>query len=120
MKRVTEGDDLAKSRRVIGESLATVASDFGLTPANRPTHPAFTAVHALPALRGKGVELFGLRKGDEQIGFIAVEKASEELHYIERLAVLKGWYLAYGFTETGAKRFERLPFAVCFAEKSAG
>lgn len=31
--------------------------------------------------------------------------------------VLKEWYLAYGFEETGIKNFSHLPFTVCFMEK---
>jgi ribosomal protein S18 acetylase RimI-like enzyme len=31
---------------------------------------------------------------------------------------LKDWYLGQGFIETGCKRFERLPFEVCFMSKS--
>ena len=34
--------------------------------------------------------------------------------------VLKKWYSGYGFTETGIKRFEHLPFTVCFMEKIPG
>ena len=33
---------------------------------------------------------------------------------------LKDWYKAYGFVETGTKKFEHLPFTVGFLEKSAG
>jgi ribosomal protein S18 acetylase RimI-like enzyme len=32
--------------------------------------------------------------------------------------ILKKWYSEYGFVETGTKRFEHLPFTVCFMEKS--
>ena len=31
--------------------------------------------------------------------------------------VLKRWYIAIGFKETGVKKFEHLPFTVCFMEK---
>lgn len=30
---------------------------------------------------------------------------------------LKRWYVQYGFTETGLKHFDHLPFTVCFMEK---
>ena len=31
--------------------------------------------------------------------------------------VLKNWYIGYGFTETGKRKFSHLPFEVCFLEK---
>ena len=31
--------------------------------------------------------------------------------------VLKNWYTVIGFKETGVKKFEHLPFTVCFMEK---
>ena len=31
---------------------------------------------------------------------------------------LKDWYMKYGFIETGMRKFEHLPFTVCFMEKS--
>lgn len=32
---------------------------------------------------------------------------------------LKDWYVRYGFTETGQKHFDHLPFTVCFLEIGA-
>lgn len=37
-----------------------------------------------------------------------------EIGIISEHAVLKKWYLDYGFFITGTKRFEHLPFEVCF------
>ena len=36
---------------------------------------------------------------------------------INEHTVLKYWYVQQGFTETGTKKFEHLPFTVCFMEK---
>lgn len=36
---------------------------------------------------------------------------------IDSHKVLKNWYLNQGFSETGTKDFERLPFRVCFMNK---
>jgi ribosomal protein S18 acetylase RimI-like enzyme len=47
-----------------------------------------------------------------------VEKISIGL--IDEQAALKRWYLDYGFTVTGTRRFEHLPFTVCFMEKRVG
>jgi len=80
--------ELGESAGVVRESFATVAAEFGLTQANCPTHPAYTAAGRLRELREKGARLFGLFEGDSQIGFVAIEKASESVYYVERLAVL--------------------------------
>ncbi len=36
---------------------------------------------------------------------------------IDESSMLKAWYREQGFEETGTKRFEHLPFTVCFMEK---
>lgn len=36
---------------------------------------------------------------------------------IDENTVLKGWYKEYGFEETGTKKFDHLPFTVCFLQK---
>ena len=35
---------------------------------------------------------------------------------IDEYKILKDWYETLGFTETGTRRFEHLPFTVCFME----
>jgi GNAT superfamily N-acetyltransferase len=45
------------------------------------------------------------------------EKVS--LGIIDSHAVLKEWYRSLGFRETGTKKFEHLPFVVCFMENNA-
>ena len=35
---------------------------------------------------------------------------------IDEYKILKDWYKTLGFTETGTRRFEHLPFMVCFME----
>jgi diamine N-acetyltransferase len=35
---------------------------------------------------------------------------------INENAILKRWYLSYGFVETSVKTFDHLPFSVCFME----
>ena len=107
-------------------------------------------------MRDRGVVMFGLHCDGVQVGFVAVEKATDDLYYVGRLAVLpshrhrglgrklmdtacdcvssnrgttvsigiidkhavlKKWYADYGFTETATRRFEHLPFTVCFMER---
>jgi hypothetical protein len=36
---------------------------------------------------------------------------------IDENLVLKNWYRDYGFVQTDIRRFEHLPFVVCFMEK---
>jgi len=36
---------------------------------------------------------------------------------IDEHEILKNWYKAMGFKETGAQKFVHLPFTVCFMEK---
>ncbi|MBN1649185.1 MAG: GNAT family N-acetyltransferase [Spirochaetales bacterium] len=42
--------------------------------------------------------------------------SSAGLGIINDNTVLKDWYIKLGFTVTGTKRFEHLPFTVCFME----
>jgi len=39
------------------------------------------------------------------------------LGMIDNHTVLKEWYKSLGFIETGARKFEHLPFTVCFMER---
>ena len=141
---------------VIRDSFQTVAEELKLTRDNCPTHPSFVTMTDLLELRKKDITFFGLFINEIQIGFVAVEKADEELYYMEKLAVLpqyrhrgygrelvnfvfnyvrgnhgnrisigtidelmvlKNWYLGLGFKEVSVKKFEHLPFDVCFMEK---
>jgi N-acetylglutamate synthase-like GNAT family acetyltransferase len=49
----------------------------------------------------------------------AMEKRGNKVSVgiINENTILKNWYLSLGFTETGIKKFEHLPFTVCFLEK---
>ncbi len=87
IREVTD-DELLRSAKVIRDSFRTVASELGLTRENTPRHPSFSTVRQLRKNIEKGVEFFGLFLGDNQAGFVAVEKADDNLFYMERLAVL--------------------------------
>ena len=158
IREITSDDELKESVKVVRDSFAAVAADLNLNEQNCPTHPAFISLAGLKKLRDKGARTFGLFQGSRQIGFVAIEKASDTLYYMEKLSVLpeyrhrgfgkklmdfvfnhvreengatvsigiinenkvlKNWYRDYGFVETGARRFEHLPFVVCFMEKEA-
>lgn len=87
IREVTK-DELIKSAKVIRDSFKPVAIEFSPTKDNCPTHPSFTKVRQLYKLRDRGIKLFGFFLGDRQIGFVAIEKADENLYYMEKLAVL--------------------------------
>lgn len=146
------------SVEIINKSFLTVAKELNLTKENAPTNPAFITYNSLLELKKKEVKFFELIVyNDIPVGFIAIEKADENIFYLEKLAVLpehrhngygkllmdfafnyvkkyngkkisigivdenkklKNWYKDYGFKETGKKKFEHLPFTVCFLEKS--
>lgn len=155
-KQVSEDAELEKCVDVIRNSFITVAKDFNLTIENAPTNPAFIKFENLAKMRENGVAMFGVCDENEQVGFVAVEKANEDVFYMEKLAVLpqfrhkgygkaimdfvfeyvknnggkrvrigiinenmilKKWYENYGFSEIEIKKFNHLPFTVCFMEK---
>ncbi|MFC1714935.1 GNAT family N-acetyltransferase [Candidatus Poribacteria bacterium] len=159
IKEILSDSELQESAKVIRDSFITVATDLNLNAENCPTHPTFISFTELKRLREKGAETFALFHRNRQVEFVAVEKASDALYYMEKLAVLpeyrhrgfgkklmdfvfdyvkqrngdtvsigiinehsvlKNWYSDYGFVETGIRRFEHLPFQVCFMEKKVG
>ena len=69
----------------------------------------------LPQARHKGY-------GEQLVRFAinyAAEKGAGKLSIgtIHEHIVLKNWYKDLGFVETGTKKFDHLPFTVCFMEK---
>ena len=126
--------------KVIRNSFITVANHFNLTKENAPINPAFIEIDALNKMYEKNIDMFIVLENDVYIGFVAIEKANNEIYYMEKLAILpeyrhkgygkkisigiinendilKKWYLSYGFIETETKVFKHLPFTVCFMEK---
>ena len=89
IREIGDEKELAQSVQVIREAFDTVAKELNLTEINCPTNPAFTNIGNLKAMKEKGIKFFGLYNNDDiQVGFVAIEKASESLFYMERLAVL--------------------------------
>lgn len=156
IRELKDKNDFEECAEVIRDSFITVADQFNLTRENAPSNPAFIETGALVSAHEKGIKYFGLFDDLRLIGCIAVEKAMDNVYYIERLAVLpefrhrgygsmllnfacshieedggktisigiinehsvlKKWYLFHGFYETGLKKFDHLPFTVCFMEK---
>lgn len=88
IKSVTGDDMLEKSLAVIRRAFKTVADEFNLTEENCPTNGAFIKINKLREMKEKGIAMFALSVDNGQVGFVSVEKANEEVFYIEKLAVL--------------------------------
>jgi GNAT superfamily N-acetyltransferase len=97
IKKLTTGKELTNSVSIIQLSFKTVADDFNLTIDNCPSHPSFITYEKLSDLIKKGLIFLGLFIEDIQIGFIAIEKANDDLFYIEKLSILPHYrHKSYG------------------------
>lgn len=74
--------------RVIRDSFITVANEFNLTKQNTPTNPAFIEIETLRAMKQKGIDMYGAFVNNTMIGFVAIEKSTDSLYFMEKLAVL--------------------------------
>jgi ribosomal protein S18 acetylase RimI-like enzyme len=70
---------------------------------------------ALPQYRHKGIGRQLMDFATERIKTFEGKKVSIGL--IDSNICLKEWYSRQGFEETGVKKFEHLPFNVCFMDK---
>lgn len=97
IREVAAKSELEQSAQVIRDSFITVANELNLTKENSPTNPAFLEVASLLSLQEKGVVFYGLFLDLAQIGFVAIEKASDGVYYLEKLAVLPEYrHCGYG------------------------
>lgn len=87
IREVFSDIDLEESLRTIKASFATVVKDFNLTEKDNSSNPAFTNITKLKEMKANGVKMYGLYVGSKQKGFVAIEKANDEVFYMERLAV---------------------------------
>lgn len=70
----------------------------------------------LPGSRHKG---YGKHLMDFVFNYVKTQGAKKvSIGIINENSVLKNWYRIYGFIETGLKKYEHLPFTVCFMEKA--
>lgn len=81
-------DEYEDCANVIREAFSTVAKEFGITRQIAPTNPAFIEADALVKMKEKGARMYGAYTDDKLVGFVALERASEELFYLEKLCVL--------------------------------
>ncbi len=111
IRKVIDEDEVCTE--VIRNSFITVADEFNITRENAPTNPAFAGPDSLAKMREKGIELFAAYFADLCIGFVAAEKASEDVFYMERLAVLPEYrHKGYGK--------ELIDFVVDFVREHGG
>lgn len=73
---------------LIRDSFRDVAERFDLTQENCPTHPSLCRDEWVEKAMDKGVRYFVLEIEGRPSGCIALERAGDEVCYLERLAVL--------------------------------
>ncbi|MGA2286539.1 MAG: GNAT family N-acetyltransferase [Dehalococcoidia bacterium] len=83
---------------LIGESFATVAERFALTPESSPTHPSNCQPEWIQTAFARGVRYYLLRTSGQPAGCVALERVDDDKCYMERLAVLPA-YRRRGFGE---------------------
>jgi ribosomal protein S18 acetylase RimI-like enzyme len=82
-------EDLDNLAEVIRHSFMTVAVEFGLTPDNAPTNPAFLTTEALKIAMHGTTDFFVAVMDNHIIGCVAIEQGKVDGEfYVERLAVL--------------------------------
>ncbi len=86
--REANSDDISLLSRLIRQSYRDVAARFKLTPANCPKHPSNCTEEWIENDFGRGVSYFILERTSIPAGCVAIEKADDNLCYLERLAVL--------------------------------
>lgn len=84
--------DVEDCARLLRESFATVAGEYGLTEELVPMNAAFTTVEKLRVFLERPVLLYGLLVEDVLIGCVAIQpvRGSKRDFSIERLAVSPG------------------------------
>ena len=86
--REAHSADTAILSGLIRQSYRDVADRFDLTPANCPKHPSNCTDEWIENDFARGVRYFILDHRDAPVGCVAIEKAGDDLCYLERLAVL--------------------------------
>ena len=86
--RVATRKDVALLKDIIRSSFLDVAERFGLTKENCPRHPSNCEAGWIEKDINRGVIYFILEEEGQASGCAALEKISDDLCYLERLAVL--------------------------------
>ena len=86
--REANSADMSLLSRLVRQSYRDVADRFKLTPANCPKHPSNCTGEWIENDFGRGVIYFILEHRNIPAGCVAIERADDNLCYLERLAVL--------------------------------
>jgi N-acetylglutamate synthase-like GNAT family acetyltransferase len=86
--RTATESDVGLLAEIIRRSFRDVAERFSLTPENCPTHPSNHTTEKVQAELRKGVVYYVAEVDEKAIGCVALEKADQDVFYLERLAVL--------------------------------
>jgi N-acetylglutamate synthase-like GNAT family acetyltransferase len=86
--RKANSADIALLSSIIRKSFRDVAVKFGLTPENCPKHPSNCTDDWITNDFARGVIYYLLELNGLPVGCVAIEKATNDLCYLERLAVL--------------------------------
>jgi ribosomal protein S18 acetylase RimI-like enzyme len=86
--RLMKDEELEKCAEVIRQGFMTVALDFGLTKENCPTNGAFIQVERLRLEKEKGHIMYGVMDQEKIIGYMQLEKSTNELYFLQKLVVL--------------------------------
>lgn len=93
----------------IGED---IVGCVGIQPGKTEGEYYIERLAVLPAYRHNGI---GKKLLDAAVAEITKRNAARiGIGIIDGNTVLKNWYRSNGFIETGTKKFEHLPFTVCF------
>ena len=89
INKVTIQDDFHIYSKLLNDSFATVAAEFGLTKENSPTNNAFITQEELYSQLTESREFYYYEDNNVIIGFIAIEQSSnnQNIFYIEKVAV---------------------------------
>ena len=87
IRRCTQ-EDTGLLVQTISESFRDVAQRFGLTEENAPRHPSNCTAEWIQQDMGRGVTYFLLESANIVSGCVALEVASSQACYLERLGVL--------------------------------
>jgi N-acetylglutamate synthase-like GNAT family acetyltransferase len=86
--RQSDTADIPRMIEIIKTAFFEVAARFGLTEANCPKHPSNCKASWIEEAMGKDARYFLLEADRLPCGCVALEQASPEVCYLERLAVI--------------------------------
>lgn len=94
--------DVPVITNIIREAFHDVAIRFNLTEQNCPRHPSNCSQQWVIDAMQKGIRYYLIETGGQAFGCVAVEQATPETCYLERLSVVPA-YRRHGYGRTLAK-----------------